>query len=67
MRRMVAYGGHAPVANRCEFEFEKESHISNSRLEPEFKLRARFWKREADLNSNSRRELAPVGKRHQSL
>ena len=42
MRCMVAYGGHAPVANRCEFEFEKGSHISNSGLEPEFKLRDKF-------------------------
>ena len=42
MRCMVAYGGHAPIANRCEFEFEKESHISNSKLESGFKLRAEF-------------------------
>ena len=42
MRCMVAYGGHAPVANKWEFEFEKGSQISNSRLEPKFKLRAIF-------------------------
>ena len=29
---MVAYGGHAPIANRCEFEFENESQISNSNI-----------------------------------
>ena len=27
MRGMVAFGGHTPVANRCEFEFEKGSQI----------------------------------------
>ena len=32
MRCMVAYDGHAHVANRCEFEFENESHISNSNI-----------------------------------
>ena len=31
-RCMVAYGGHAPTANRCEFEFENESQISNSNI-----------------------------------
>ena len=35
------------------------------KLGPDFKLRARFWKEEADLNSNSRRELTLVGKRHE--
>ena len=30
MRCMVAYGGHAPVENRCEFEFDNEIQISNS-------------------------------------
>ena len=29
---MVVYGGHAPIANRCEFEFENESQISNSNI-----------------------------------
>ena len=32
IRCMVAYGGHAPIANRCEFEFENESQISNSNI-----------------------------------
>ena len=32
MRCMVAYGGHALVANKWEFEFEKGSHISNSSI-----------------------------------
>ena len=42
MRGMVAFGGHAPVANRCEFEFEKGGQISNSKLELDFKLKAKF-------------------------
>ena len=32
IRCMVAYRGHAPIANRCEFEFENESQISNSNI-----------------------------------
>ena len=63
MRCMVAYGGHAPVANTCEFEFENESQISNSNI---IQVGARFRKWEADSNSNSMRELALVGKSHQS-
>ena len=31
-RCMVAYGGHAPIANGCEFEFENESQLSNSNI-----------------------------------
>ena len=31
-RCMVAYGGHAPMAKWCEFEFENESQISNSNI-----------------------------------
>ena len=30
-RCMVEYGGHALMENKCEFEFENESHISNSK------------------------------------
>ena len=32
MRCMVAYGRHAPIANRWEFEFAKGSQISNSNI-----------------------------------
>ena len=32
IRCMVAYGGLAPITNRCEFEFENESQISNSNI-----------------------------------
>ena len=38
-RFMVEYGGHALMANKCEFEFENESHISNSNIT---QVRARF-------------------------
>ena len=31
-RCVVAYGGHAPMAKWSEFEFEKESQISNSNI-----------------------------------
>ena len=39
IRCMVAYGGLAPITNRCEFEFENESHFqiqTSLRLEPDF-------------------------------
>ena len=31
-RCVVAYGGDAPMAKWCEFEFENESQISNSNI-----------------------------------
>ena len=31
-RCVVAYDGHAPMAKWSEFEFENESHISNSNI-----------------------------------
>ena len=68
MRCMVACGGHAPIANRWEFEFEKGSQISNSsiiQVGTRIQTKSQILKRGGKFEFKFRRELAHVGKRHQ--
>ena len=66
---MVVYGGHAPVASRWEFEFEKRSQISNSsiiQVGTRIQTKSQILKRGGRFEFKIRRELAPVGKGHQA-